>query len=90
MNSRDSKKMACLRHYGFGSDVMKQIKVCPQCGAKANAAQHFCRECGMELLAETLYDVYKQSHRVCPVCDAVVGQDADYCPVCGASLEQAG
>lgn len=86
MNSRDAN----LKQYGFGPEVMKQIKVCPQCGVRAMVSQHFCRECGMELPAGTLYDAYKRSHRVCPVCDTVVAQAAEYCPSCGAHLEQVG
>lgn len=87
MSSRYYTKMDFLKHYGFGPDVMKQIKVCPRCGAKAKSSQHFCIECGVELPAGTLYDAYKQSQRVCSVCNAVVSQNADYCPACGARLD---
>lgn len=90
MNSRDAIKMDSLKHYGFGPEVMKQIKVCPQCGAKANAKQHFCRECGAELPTDTLYEKYRRSHRACTMCDKVIPNTAEYCPHCGAKTARVG
>lgn len=76
-----------LMQFGFGTEMMRQIKICPACGVRADAAQQFCRECGEKLLPETLYDTYKKSCRVCRHCDTVVSRATAFCPRCGAKLK---
>ena len=86
----DAIRLKDLTHYGFGTESMKQIKVCGECGARADAGQEFCRECGAPLPKETLYDVYRRKNRVCRLCGSVVFKSALYCPKCGARLEAKG
>lgn len=72
-----------LRCFGFGYEVMKQIKVCEKCGAPASAHQFFCKECGAFLTRKSLYDKYKARHKVCRKCKTVLPDEAEYCPQCG-------
>lgn len=75
-----------LMQFGFGTELMKQIKICPTCGSKAAAGHQYCKECGENLLSDTLYDTYKKSCRVCQCCDTVVSKSTEFCPRCGARL----
>lgn len=79
-----------MKHYGFGTEVMKQIKVCSRCKAKAEATQIFCKECGTKLPSDTLYEIYKRKNRVCKSCDAIITQEMRYCPKCGRKLDEKG
>ena len=75
-----------MEEFGFGPNVMKQTKVCPQCGQVIKAAASYCFDCGAKLPAETLYDRYKQRHLCCPVCDTVLTSGVQYCPNCGTRI----
>lgn len=81
-------KQRDLMQFGFGTEMMKYIKVCGACGAKSDSNQQFCCECGAQLPSETLYDTYKKSCCVCPICDTIVAKDTGYCPRCGGKIEQ--
>jgi len=74
-------------YYGFGTGIMKQIKVCPQCGASEPAERYICGECGSKLPARTLFQQYQRMHSQCPVCDTVLTADMRFCPHCGVKLE---
>ena len=54
-----------MRYFGFGYEIMKQVKVCKKCGAPASVHQLFCKECGAFLTRKSLYDKYKARHKVC-------------------------
>jgi len=75
-----------MKHFGFGPEVMKSIKVCKECGAKANSELLFCPECDSPLPTETLYTLYVHSHFVCTKCKTVVSAKYKYCPQCGKKL----
>jgi len=72
-----------MKQGGFGVEAMKAIKVCGQCGHPSPGAEAYCRECGCKLSDKTLYDIYKERHLVCSVCDTVMVSDSKYCPQCG-------
>ena len=72
-----------MRYFGFGYEIMKQVKVCKKCGAPASAHQLFCKECGAFLTRKSLYDKYKTRHKVCRKCKTVLPDAAKYCPQCG-------
>lgn len=74
-------------YYGFGVGVMKQIKVCPQCGASEPAEQYVCSKCAARLPAQTLFQQYQRMHRQCPVCDTVLASGMKFCPHCGTKLD---
>ena len=72
-----------MLRYGFGPEVMKQIKVCGTCGKLNDAWERKCRECGARLPRNTLFDRYREMHKCCPVCKTVISEAAGYCPICG-------
>lgn len=75
-----------MEQYGFGPNAMKKVKVCTKCGHPSPADEQFCRECGVRLSDKTLYDIYKERHKSCPVCDTVFS-NVGYCPQCGTKIE---
>ncbi|MBQ3077152.1 MAG: hypothetical protein IJC43_04785 [Clostridia bacterium] len=79
-------RLAAMRQFGFGPEVMKGIKVCRVCGCTCSAGARSCRECGAVLPRETLFDLYKARHLYCPACDTVVARSAIFCPQCGKRL----
>lgn len=81
-------RVEALRHYGFGTMTMKEIKVCSYCGTTMPATEIICSECGKALPEQNLYHVYKQRCRCCSSCDAIVSPMARYCPVCGTRLKK--
>lgn len=50
-----------LAQLGFGIEMMKQIKACAVCGARADVRQMFCNECGAKLSKHSLYDTYNKN-----------------------------
>lgn len=76
-----------MLRYGFGPEVMKQIKVCEMCGEQNDAWKRKCRTCGAHLPRSTLFDRYREMHQSCPVCKTVIPDAAGYCPICGKKQE---
>jgi len=74
-------------YYGFGIGIMKQIKVCRRCGASEEAGKYVCGTCGAGLPLNTLFQLYQQMHKRCPVCDTVLKETMKFCPHCGMNLE---
>lgn len=81
-----SLKQTTMRQFGFGPEVMKEIKVCRVCGRSCSTSEKYCRVCGTILPKETLFDLYKTQHLYCPACDTVVSNTAVFCPECGKRL----
>lgn len=77
-----------MKQLGFGPEVMKQTKVCPACGATADADESECFRCGADLPLKTLFDLYKSQHQFCTCCGTVVSNASAYCPECGAQLKR--
>ena len=75
-----------LRHYGFGVDIMKTIKVCTHCGAMSSVSQQFCTQCGNRLPSETMFENYQKRHCHCKSCGTVVKNGTHFCPDCGQKL----
>ena len=71
-----------LEEYGFGPNVMKNNKVCSNCGIVVSVELENCNICGTHLPEETLFIKYISLHKVCPVCNCVVKVNANYCPQC--------
>ena len=77
-----------MEHYGFGPNAMKKLKVCTECGNPSPSDLQFCTECGYRLPDKTLYDIYKERHNCCPVCDTVLSDGMEYCPQCGTAIKK--
>ena len=86
----DRARQENMDHFGFGPRAMKRIKVCAHCGSMASSDQWFCKECGKRLPRDTLFQLYKNCHKSCPVCETVVAASVHYCPQCGMMLERVG
>jgi len=69
--------------YGFGIEIMKQTKVCGQCGTAHHFSRYICDRCGSKLPQQTLFSVYQQRHRLCSICDTVLTPRMKFCPHCG-------
>ena len=78
-----------LEQYGFGPNVMKKTKVCPNCGQLARARSMICSRCGARLPFATLFDSYKRRHPCCPQCSTILTADTKYCPHCGQTINTA-
>ena len=75
-----------MERYGFGPNIMRNIRVCPKCGVPSTAADRNCHTCGAKLPRETLFQQYRKRHRFCPRCDMVVAESAQFCPECGTRI----
>ena len=71
-----------MERYGFGLNVMRNIRICTSCGRPASADRIHC-SCGGVLSGETLFQQYKKRHRFCNRCDTIVANDVKFCPECG-------
>ena len=77
-----------LAHFGFGTERMKNFKICPHCGNAQKAENIFCGACHARLAADTLFDIYKAKHQCCARCGNVLPKDAEFCPACGEKQNQ--
>ena len=87
MTRNETIRQANMERYGFGTNIMRNIRVCPECGMPSTAADKNCRTCGARLPRETLFQQYKKRHRFCPRCDTVVAKSAQFCPECGTRIQ---
>ena len=82
------EKLANMRLYGFGPEVMKVQKVCKVCGSTCGKDDDYCPACGTVLPGETLFELYRLYHISCPSCQTVVHVAYHYCPICGKQLKK--
>ena len=75
---------------GFGTNAMKQVKVCGTCGMISPAKESACVSCGTTLPTETMFDQYRKRHKSCDQCGIVVPSEAVFCPQCGTRLTSKG
>ena len=75
-----------LSLFGFGSEAMKKLSVCPNCHSLENSEHTTCSICKAKLTKSTLYDIYKSKHRACPACGTVTSKGMQFCPHCGQIL----
>ncbi len=76
-----------MRHYGFGTENMKKLKVCSFCGEIAESTGHNCKACGRLLPGETVFTQYRKRHSTCKRCDRILSEHMIYCPNCGTKLK---
>lgn len=88
MQERQSIIPADPIEFGFGTELMKMVKVCRHCGNSEMSSSYVCSKCGEKLPRQTLFQIYQQMHRTCALCDTVVSGYMKYCPHCGMSLER--
>ncbi len=83
MKPMDKAVCSQSEQFGFGPQVMKQIKVCRKCAHSNHAERYVCQNCGAVLPIETLYQLYQRQHRLCPICNTVLASGMNFCPHCG-------
>lgn len=74
------------KQYGFGTEIMKSLKVCSHCGSLVRSERYVCPKCCVRLPRKTLFQLYQSRHRLCPVCDTVFSSRMYYCPHCGMQI----
>lgn len=66
---------------GYATEVGKNIKICPACGALSPADKKFCTDCGAELSEDTV-----AQSALCPACGKQNAVGRKYCEDCGTKL----
>lgn len=88
MDPNEAIRRESMQQYGFGTEAMKDLKVCEKCGAVAAARDRVCSECHARLPQDTMFLRHKRRHAFCPRCDTIVSDAARYCPQCGRRLRR--
>lgn len=84
--SYEKMRLENMKHFGFGPEVMKTLKVCRECGAKVDSKLQICPKCDYPLPSESLYMMYVRNHFICSGCKTVVMAEYRFCPQCGKKL----
>lgn len=63
---------------------IRNVNICPNCGAEVNRTSKFCDRCGTEMDRSVLQ---QSAQPVCPGCGEPVDADAVFCGNCGAKLK---
>lgn len=81
--TKSEMKLYTMKQYGFGYEVMKEIRICEKCGKPTSSKIFLCQNCGAFLPRKTLFDIYRRRHRYCIACGAILSDAMKYCPKCG-------
>jgi hypothetical protein len=65
--------------------AIQAVRVCPQCGSKAEKTAAFCSTCGFKFAEEK---VEEAAPAFCSACGAAVVGDAVFCTNCGNKLNK--
>jgi len=79
-------RQVTMERYGFGTNIMRNIRICAECGLPSAAKERNCRSCGGKLPRETLFQQYRKRHCFCFRCDTVVADNVRFCPECGTRI----
>lgn len=79
----DEMRSHTMKQYGFGYEVMKEIRVCEECGKPTSAKTLLCQNCGAILPRKTMFDLYRMRHCSCKKCGTILSDTMKYCPRCG-------
>ncbi len=63
---------------------VKNVNICPNCGAEISRTSRFCDKCGTEIIKAP----QEPPMGVCKVCGSPIEKDALFCGNCGAKQEQ--
>lgn len=81
-------KFEQLSRFGFGPEIMRKTKLCPQCRCLVTDGKKICPNCAERLPDLTLFAWYEQQHEICTHCRTLLSPDAQYCPHCGRRVLQ--
>ena len=62
---------------------VKNIQICPGCGAEVSRSSKFCDKCGTELMKVEAEKVEEVVQKTCTNCGASLEDDAMFCGECG-------
>lgn len=62
-------------------NIVRNINICPNCGAEVSRSSRFCDSCGTQMNREILQPT-------CPNCGAAISGGGNFCDSCGAPLTQ--
>lgn len=87
LENRCNNALADPKDFGFGIEVMKNHRVCANCGSGETADRQNCSVCGEKLPAQTLFQIYREHHERCKQCDTILADYMKYCPHCGMKAD---
>lgn len=64
---------------------VKNVNICPNCGAEVARTSKFCDKCGTEIVREA---EAQPAPAVCKACGAPIDKDALFCGACGARQDE--
>lgn len=67
---------------------VKNINICPGCGAEVSRSSRFCDRCGTEMVQRPAAVQAEPVQRVCSQCGEPLDSGALFCGNCGAKQEQ--
>lgn len=88
MRKQNRIRRSSLLQYGFGIERMKELTVCTNCNSLESSHRTFCKKCEAVLPGNTLYDLYRSYHKVCPKCGTILSENVYYCPHCGIKVKE--
>ena len=65
--------------------IVKNINICPNCGAEVPRTAKFCNSCGTQMINEP--EQTEEEGKICPNCGEKVEEDSAFCGNCGTKLE---
>lgn len=77
-----------LFEHGFGTEMMRIVTICRNCGSLELTAMLRCSKCGSVLPKKSLYAQYKEQHQNCERCGTVLSDRMVYCPHCGTAVKK--
>lgn len=69
---------------------LKNIRVCPNCGAEISEGTLYCSHCGTRISTaepEEPIEDEKPDYKVCPTCGSKLTLEAAFCPSCGTKQD---
>ena len=68
---------------------LKNISICPECGAEVERGKNFCGKCGkpMPTIDDILSEAEATQVRKCSQCGTELAESAAFCTSCGNKVE---
>lgn len=64
---------------------LRNINICPECGAEVNRSSKFCGKCGAQMERKALERA--DEPKTCPACGEPIDDDMVFCGSCGNKLK---
>ena len=78
---------------GYNNELLKlrNVRLCPTCGAECEMTVNFCASCGNKLPVvevEVKENVPSLGKKFCVSCKGEIDEDANFCVLCGSKQEE--